>query len=330
MTALSTPRVPTPSTIGLHRRLARICDAAGHIRTMAIDHPENYLRLFDADLDAVSFEEVVESKLDMLRVLSRHATSVLVDPVWSFGQSVAAVGDYIVVGIPLSDFDSTDNGWLHVFDAATGALVRTIQNPNPVPPNTTTTTDQFGLSLAAVGTDKVLVGAPFNDRGASSAGAAYLFEITTGRLLAALQKPTTVANDQFGFSVGAGGDRLAVGANLAEIGATTDAGAAYVFQVQPLVLGTAAPPLPSVRRSAVQAVHPSTASPGSSMPRLFPSPARSSRPADRSTDEAAASRRPSPRRSSSQIELISCDAPQQASATIKHRSFHSNNSRQLE
>lgn len=90
MTALSTPRVPSPSTIGLHRRLARLCDAAGHIRTMAIDHPENYLKLFDADLSAVRFEEVVESKLDMVRALSQHATSVLLDPVWSLGQSVAA------------------------------------------------------------------------------------------------------------------------------------------------------------------------------------------------------------------------------------------------
>ncbi len=89
MTALSTPRVPTVHTIGLHRRLARICDDAGHIRTMAIDHPENYLKLFDADLDAVGFAEVVESKLTMVRALSRHATSVLVDPVWSFGQAVA-------------------------------------------------------------------------------------------------------------------------------------------------------------------------------------------------------------------------------------------------
>ncbi|NHA69115.1 hypothetical protein [Phycicoccus flavus] len=89
MTALSTPRTPSAESIAVHRRLARISDADGHIRTIAIDHPENYLALFDADLDKVTFEEVVESKLDMIRVLSQHATSVLVDPVWSFGQAVA-------------------------------------------------------------------------------------------------------------------------------------------------------------------------------------------------------------------------------------------------
>ncbi len=90
MTALSTPRVPRPAALGHQRRLARLCDAAGHIRTMAIDHPENYQKLFDDDLSAVTFEEVVESKLDMVRVLAEHSTSVLLDPVWSFGQAVAS------------------------------------------------------------------------------------------------------------------------------------------------------------------------------------------------------------------------------------------------
>jgi tagatose-1,6-bisphosphate aldolase len=70
--------------------MSRLCDPSGHIRTMAIDHPENYLALFDPDLDTVSFEEVVESKLDMIRVLAEHSTAVLVDPVWSYGQSIAA------------------------------------------------------------------------------------------------------------------------------------------------------------------------------------------------------------------------------------------------
>ena len=88
MTALSMPRVPSPETVGRHRRIARISDADGLIRTMAIDHPDNYLVLFDDDITRVSFEEVVESKLEMIRALSTHATSVLADPVWSFGQSI--------------------------------------------------------------------------------------------------------------------------------------------------------------------------------------------------------------------------------------------------
>jgi hypothetical protein len=88
MTALSIPQIPSAETVGLHRRMARIADSAGRIRTIAIDHPDNYLLLFDPDLTKVSFEEVVESKLEMIAVLSRHATSVLADPVYCFGQSI--------------------------------------------------------------------------------------------------------------------------------------------------------------------------------------------------------------------------------------------------
>ena len=50
MTALSLPETPTAETVGLHRRMSRITDRAGLIRTIAIDHPDNYLLLFDDDL----------------------------------------------------------------------------------------------------------------------------------------------------------------------------------------------------------------------------------------------------------------------------------------
>ena len=100
MTALSIPQVPSAETVGLHRRMSRITDDAGLIRTIAIDHPDNYLLLFDDDLTRVSFEEVVESKLEMIAELSKHATSVLADPVYCFGQSIvtrALPGDVGVI-----------------------------------------------------------------------------------------------------------------------------------------------------------------------------------------------------------------------------------------
>jgi tagatose-1,6-bisphosphate aldolase len=76
------------SDLGKLRRLQRISDADGFIRVAAIDHPENYLALFDPDLSQVSDEEVVESKLELIEAMASEATAVLVDPVWSFGQSV--------------------------------------------------------------------------------------------------------------------------------------------------------------------------------------------------------------------------------------------------
>ena len=78
------------------RRLARVSDADGFIRTAAIDHPENYRILFDPDLSKVSFEEVVESKLELITAMSAHASSLLLDPVTSLGQAIitgAAPGD---------------------------------------------------------------------------------------------------------------------------------------------------------------------------------------------------------------------------------------------
>ena len=75
--------------LGKLRRLARIADGRGVIRAAAIDHPENYQILFDADLSKVSFEEVVESKLELVARMSEHASAVLLDPVWSCGQAIA-------------------------------------------------------------------------------------------------------------------------------------------------------------------------------------------------------------------------------------------------
>lgn len=75
--------------LGKLRRMARISDTDGFIRVAAIDHPDTYLVLFDPDVSTVSFEEVVESKLELVEAMAPHATAMLLDPVWSIGQSVA-------------------------------------------------------------------------------------------------------------------------------------------------------------------------------------------------------------------------------------------------
>ena len=53
--------VRSAAQLGKLRRLQRISDADGFIRVAAIDHPENYLALFDSDLTKVTDEEVVVS-----------------------------------------------------------------------------------------------------------------------------------------------------------------------------------------------------------------------------------------------------------------------------
>jgi tagatose-1,6-bisphosphate aldolase len=96
------PTAPSSAAtrLGKLRRLARISDADGFVRVAAIDHPENYLLLFDDDLSRVGFEEVVESKLELVAGMAPHCTAVLVDPVWSFGQAVltgAVPGDVGII-----------------------------------------------------------------------------------------------------------------------------------------------------------------------------------------------------------------------------------------
>jgi tagatose-1,6-bisphosphate aldolase len=104
--ATSTPRAhPAPTTslahavqdLGKLRRLQRITDTEGFIRVAAIDHPENYLALFDADISRVTAAEVVQSKLELLAAMAPECTAVLVDPVWSFGQGVlsAVIPPYV-------------------------------------------------------------------------------------------------------------------------------------------------------------------------------------------------------------------------------------------
>ena len=82
---------PTPAYLGLARRLQRLCDSGGIVCAAAIDHPENYVALFDADVGSVPFDEVVRSKLDLAQALAEHASALLLDPVWSIGPAVATM-----------------------------------------------------------------------------------------------------------------------------------------------------------------------------------------------------------------------------------------------
>lgn len=99
----------------------------------------------------------------------------------------------------------------------------TILNPNP------SQEDQFGWSVAGVGTDKVVIGAPFADPGGvTDAGLAYLFDSNTGNFLRILSKPTPAANDQFGFAVAGVGNNVLIGAPF-DATVAASAGAAYLF-----------------------------------------------------------------------------------------------------
>jgi tagatose 1,6-diphosphate aldolase len=75
--------------LGTVRRLTRLATTDGFLCIAAMDHPENYVELFDKDISRVPHETVARSKLELATELARHASGLLLDPVWSLGQAIA-------------------------------------------------------------------------------------------------------------------------------------------------------------------------------------------------------------------------------------------------
>ena len=95
--------------------------------------------------------------------------------------------------------------WPLALAAQTPILVRTFPNPTP------NTSDSFGSAMAALGNDRILVGAPNDDTTANNAGAVYLFH-TNGTLL------TTFTNPNPSSGIGSamttlGSDRVVIGSS---------------------------------------------------------------------------------------------------------------------
>ena len=123
----------------------------------------------------------------------------------NFGRSVALDGDRMLVGAPFDDTQGTNVGQAHLFDATTGALLQTFDDP------TVTERDEFGDAVALEG-DRMLIGAPGDDTQGNAVGQAHLFDAATGALLQTFDDPTVTGSDFFGASVALEGDRVLIGA----------------------------------------------------------------------------------------------------------------------
>ncbi len=111
--------------------------------------------------------------------------------------------------------------------------------PNPTP----ALNELFGYAVAAWGTDRLLISAPFENTSASGAGAVYLFSLD-GTLLATFAKTNPAANDHFGYAVAmVASNVVLIGANGDDTGGT-NAGAAYLFDMHATLLTTFTNPLP--------------------------------------------------------------------------------------
>jgi len=143
-----------------------------------------------------------------------------------FGVSVSISGNNVLVGARGDDTNGQDVGQAHLFDATTGALLRTFNDPTP------TTEDQFGTSVAISG-NNVLVGAPFDDTSGGDVGQAHLFDATTGLLLQTFDDPTPTSFDRFGTSVSISGNNVLVGAPFDDT-ININVGQAHLFDIPPV------------------------------------------------------------------------------------------------
>ena len=140
-----------------------------------------------------------------------------------FGQSVAISGNYAIVGaLNEDDAGGTFSGKAYIYNVTTGALLWTLDNPNAY---STSAGDVFGDSVAISG-NYAIVGVYFeDDAGGNSSGKAYIYNVTTGTLLWALDNPnlfSTSFSDRFGTSVAISGNYAIVGAYYED-----DAGGLY-------------------------------------------------------------------------------------------------------
>lgn len=136
----------------------------------------------------------------------------------SFGFSVAAFGDAVVVGAPVEDVNPLAAGRVYVVGVGsqTGPGPQpdaTFRSPSPVAGGA------FGAAVAFAGAAPV-IGAPGED-----GGVVYLFDPQTLLPDLALQSPTPVTGAQFGAALGANFLQITVG----EPGGAGGAGRAYLF-----------------------------------------------------------------------------------------------------
>src|SRR6056300_263049 len=144
----------------------------------------------------------------------------------NFGYSVSISGDYAIVGAPYEDTGASSAGATYIYTRS----VTTWGNEQKILGETAG--DYFGYSVSISG-DYAIVGAPYEDTGASSAGAAYIYT-RSGTTWGNEQKLLgEVASDFFGWSVAIDGGNAIVGAQYEDTGAS-NAGAAYIYELTPV------------------------------------------------------------------------------------------------
>lgn len=183
------------------------------------------------------------SSTDSTWALSQELVSSDLQSGDNFGYSIAIpiYGSYLAVGAPLEDTTTTSAGSVYVFvNSGSWSQQQKIQASDA----STGSTAQFGFSVAMAGpvTEKLIVGAPFNDTDGSNFGRAYIYSRSGSSWGSEviLSDPNGVANGNFGYSVGidSSGSYVAVGRPYTGVGN----GYVYIFDTSGTLLQSIQPP----------------------------------------------------------------------------------------
>jgi hypothetical protein len=138
-----------------------------------------------------------------------------------FGYRIALSGTIALIGDALDDDNGPDSGSAYLFDTTTGQQLGKLLPSDGAPG------DHFGLSVALSGTTAIVGAETDRDNGIAS-GSAYVFDITTGQVVAKLLASDGATNDRFGFSVAISGTTAVIGAVFSDDNGF-HSGSAYIF-----------------------------------------------------------------------------------------------------
>jgi FG-GAP repeat protein len=150
-----------------------------------------------------------------------------------FGKSIAIDDGIVAVGAPGNDDNGRMSGSAYIFNASTGEQIAKLL------PSDGAADDQFGFSVA-IDNGVVAVGATGDrtDDNGGGAGAAYLFEASTGAQITKIVPDDRELSVYFGYSIALDGivfDNSAVVSGVVAVGAYRDndngidSGSAYIF-----------------------------------------------------------------------------------------------------
>jgi len=144
-----------------------------------------------------------------------------------FGYSVDANHKYVVVGAYRDDnFSATNVGGVYLYDTNGNELRKFMSSQYS---GGGAAVDEFGTSVA-IGSGRVVVGAPNHEANGFQSGAAYIYGFNSDVHIAKITANDNAPSDNFGRSVSAGCGRIVVGAPRDDDNGS-DSGSAYIFDI---------------------------------------------------------------------------------------------------